>query len=296
MWLSWRAGIRELRMKNRLLEEFEKKKDFLVCVDSDGCAMDTMNSKHFHCFGPCMVREWGLQKWQDEILPRWNEINLFSMTRGINRFKGLVKALREINDKYTEIDDLPALEKWVRTSTELSNDALQRAVRENDSICLRKALAWSEAVNKAVETLPKEKIQPFAGVQEALAKAHEVADVAVVSSANREAVLDEWDKYYLLGHTDVVLTQDAGSKAFCLGALLERGYEPGHVLMCGDAVGDLEAAVKNGIYYFPILVRREDESWKQFVTEGLPHLLEGTFGGRYQQEQIEKFLNNLNGR
>ena len=37
------------------LNIFQKQKDFLVCVDSDGCAMDTMDIKHFRCFGPCMV-------------------------------------------------------------------------------------------------------------------------------------------------------------------------------------------------------------------------------------------------
>ena len=72
-----------------IFDSFERKHDYLVCVDSDGCVMDTMNCKHFHCFGPCMVAEWGLEEWQDEILARWNVINLFSMTRGINRFKGL---------------------------------------------------------------------------------------------------------------------------------------------------------------------------------------------------------------
>ena len=28
------------------LENFEKKKEYLICVDSDGCAMDTMDIKH----------------------------------------------------------------------------------------------------------------------------------------------------------------------------------------------------------------------------------------------------------
>jgi len=78
-----------------VFDSFEKKHDYLVCVDSDGCAMDTMNCKHFHCFGPCMVTEWALEQWEEEILHRWNDINLFQMTRGINRFKGLVMALLE---------------------------------------------------------------------------------------------------------------------------------------------------------------------------------------------------------
>ena len=74
------------------LDNFKKTKEFLVCVDSDGCAMDTMDIKHIRCFGPVMVEQWGLQKWKKQILERWNEINLYSMTRGINRFKGLAIA------------------------------------------------------------------------------------------------------------------------------------------------------------------------------------------------------------
>ena len=66
---------------------YTKRNDFLVCVDSDGCAMDTMDIKHVKCFGPCMVEEWGLGAWREEILARWNEINLYTMTRGVNRFK-----------------------------------------------------------------------------------------------------------------------------------------------------------------------------------------------------------------
>ena len=47
-----------------IFDSYKKTRDLLVCVDSDGCAMDTMNCKHFHCFGPCMVTEWGLEEWK----------------------------------------------------------------------------------------------------------------------------------------------------------------------------------------------------------------------------------------
>ena len=43
------------------LEEFKRGSDYLICIDSDGCAMDTMDIKHYRCFGPCMVAEWGLE-------------------------------------------------------------------------------------------------------------------------------------------------------------------------------------------------------------------------------------------
>lgn len=36
------------------LTNYKKKKEYLICVDSDGCAMDI---KHIKCFGPCMVEE-----------------------------------------------------------------------------------------------------------------------------------------------------------------------------------------------------------------------------------------------
>lgn len=279
-------------MSDRFLE-YTKRSDFLVCVDSDGCAMDTMDIKHIRCFGPCMVAEWGLEEWRDAILERWNEINLYTMTRGINRFKGLVMALGEIQEKYCEIEELETLEKWVKETPELSNAALEREIAGNDNICLRKALAWSCAVNQSIDRLPEEDKRPFSGVLEALKRAYRDADIAIVSSANLGAVLDEWDLYGLLEYTDIVLAQDAGSKAFCIGELMKRGYAPDHVLMCGDAPGDLEAAEKNGVYYYPILVRHEAQSWEEFVKEGIVHFLDGTYGESYQQEKKEQFLKNL---
>ena len=47
-----------------IFDGFKKSRDYLICVDSDGCAMDTMNIKHIRCFGPCLVEEWGLQNWE----------------------------------------------------------------------------------------------------------------------------------------------------------------------------------------------------------------------------------------
>lgn len=275
------------------LSEYKKKKDFLVCVDSDGCAMDTMDIKHIRCFGPCMVTEWGLEQWQDEILKRWNDINLYTMTRGINRFKGLSMALQEIHEKYVKIEDMDSLVQWAENSPELSNDALQRAIDEKDSLCLKKALSWSKAVNVSINALPEEAKLPFEGVKEALAYARKAADVAIVSSANPDAVLEEWERYGLLEHTDIVLAQDAGSKAFCIGELLKAGYDREHVLMCGDAPGDLDAAEKNGVFYYPILVRREKESWKEFREKAVSRLTEGSYGGGYQQKKIDEFLENL---
>ncbi|MCD8146076.1 MAG: HAD family hydrolase [Clostridiales bacterium] len=275
------------------LETFEKKREFLICVDSDGCAMDTMDIKHIRCFGPCMVEEWGLQQWKEPILTRWNDINLYTMTRGINRFKGLALMLREVNDQYTKIDDLEALEDWAANSDELSNSAIAKAIEKTGSICLKKALSWSESVNESINALPFEVKKPYEGVREALAYANERADVVIVSSANLQAVLEEWELYKLLDHVDLVLAQDTGSKAFCIQELLKKGYDPANVLMTGDAPGDYDAAKKNGVYYYPILVRHEKESWVEFRETAVDKLLSGAYGGAYQGEKAAAFLQNL---
>lgn len=275
------------------LKAFQKKKDFLFCVDSDGCAMDTMDIKHIRCFGPCMVEEWELEVWQEAILARWNEINLYTMTRGINRFKGLVMALKEIDEEYCCIEGIKELEAWVESSTELSNPALERAIAEKDSMILKKALSWSKKVNAGInELLPEEKL-PFEGVKEALEYAHRYGDVAIVSSANRQAVVEEWELYHLLEHVDIILAQDVGSKAYCIQELLKKGYDKKQVLMVGDAPGDKDAAKKNDVYYYPILVRHEKDSWEEFGDTAVAKLIDGSYGGAYQEEKEAQFFENL---
>lgn len=277
----------------KTLQDFTKQRDFLVCVDSDGCAMDTMNVKHLRCFGPCMVKEWGLEAWAEPVLKRWNEINLYSMTRGVNRFKGLAMALTEIDKRYTRIPGVAELAAWAGSAPELSNAALAEAVKTARGPALAKALAWSKAVNAAIDALPESEKNPFPGVAEALAAAHAAADVAVVSSANREAVEEEWTRCHLLGSVDVLCCQDAGSKAACIAQLKTKGYAPDHILMVGDAPGDQAAAEKNGVYFYPILVRREEESWRLFVSEALPRFIRDSYA-EYDQEARERFLDNLN--
>jgi len=281
-----------------IFDTFEKKHEYLVCVDSDGCVMDTMNCKHFHCFGPCMITEWGLEDWKDSILERWNIINLFSMTRGINRFKGLAMALGEINAQYKPIEGIEALQHWADTAPALSNDGVSKAAAEAADPAAKKifekALSWSKAVNAAIVALDEKLKVPYDGAKEGLAAAHTFADVAMVSSANRDAVEEEWGKFGLLEHTDIVLAQDIGSKAACIAEMMKFGYDPSHVLMIGDAPGDCDAAEKNGVYYFPILVNREKASWNEAIRIAYKKLQAGDFAD-YAEEKKQAFLRNLGG-
>lgn len=278
---------------SNILEGFTKNKDYLVCIDSDGCAMDTMDIKHIRCFGPCMIEEWGLAPWEGRILMRWNEVNLYSMTRGINRFKALELVLKEVDNSFKIIEGLEDLSQWVHSSRELSNGSLKASIEANGSMILKKALRWSETVNRRVDELLEEEKKPFKGVREAIEAICQRADVAIVSSANQEAILEEWKNHGLLKYTDIVLSQNAGSKASCIGQLLEKGYERERVLMVGDAPGDREAAAVNGVFYFPILVKKEEESWDRLLKEGFRRFAEGSFGGEYQEELLDEFERNL---
>ena len=270
------------------LHEFVRRKPFLLCVDSDGCAMDTMNIKHFRCFGPCFADEWGLGADRDAALKRWNEINLFSMTRGINRFLGLACILTEL---FPDDQNVAAFSRWAQTSKELSERAVEAHAAENP--VFSKALSWSRAVNKAIGALTDEEKTACGGVREVLEEAHKSFDIAVVSSANYAAVEEEWRRSGLLAHVDVLTTQQDGSKAHCISELLKKGYAPRSVVMCGDAPGDEKAANENGVFFYPILVRSEEASWAQ-----LPAFLELVKEGNAEGEEARlkaAFLRDLGG-
>ena len=278
---------------SNILDNFNKQKDFLICIDSDGCAIDTMDIKHIKCFGPCMVTEWNLEEWKEPILERWNEVNLYTLTRGINRFKGLAVALIEINEKYIKIEGLDEFVRWTEETKELSNESLEVEIEKTNNICLKKALEWSKSVNKSIDLLSDDEKCPFEGVKEAIILAKKVADIAIVSSANEKAVLDEWNKHGLLENVDIVLTQNIGSKSYCINKLIAKGYSRNNVLMVGDALGDLKAAEENEALYYPIMVRKEKESWIRFSKEALERFTSNSYDGEYQEKVIAEFKENL---
>lgn len=277
-----------------IISDFVKKKEYLICIDSDGCAMDTMDIKHIQCFGPCMVTKWSLEPWQQEILNRWNEINLYTMTRGINRFKALAMALKEINETWCPIEDWSVFLEWSKKADYLSEEAVKEQFKRSGKEIFKMAREWSEEVNVSIDLLEGDFKKPFPGVLEGLIKAHSKADIAIVSSANAQAVKEEWETHGLMDYVDLALTQETGSKASCIRMMLEKGYEKPQVLMIGDAPGDQEAADKNGVSFYPILVRKEEESWNRFTSEILSVFLEGNYQGECRKRMIEAFEENLN--
>ena len=256
-----------------VFDSFRKDHDYLICVDSDGCVMDTMNCKHFHCFGPSLTVEWGLEEWEDTILRRWTDINLLQMTRGIRRFKALALILDEVDQRYTRIPGVKTLKAWANSADTLSNEMLAAAIEAEEDpdgkLCLQKALNWSLTVNEEIAKLPDALRKPFAGVRAALADAARYADIVVVSGANSEAVEGEWERHGLMPYASSVHSQDSGSAEYCITRLISMGYDPNNVLMIGDAPEDLETARHTGIHFYPIVVNWEEECWEAFTEEAL---------------------------
>ena len=243
------------------LNDFKKRREYLLCVDSDGCAMDTMNIKHFECFGPCFADEWQIKD-REAALRRWNEINLFQLTRGINRFKGLARILREM---FPNDPEVAAFKAWTDSAKELSESAVEAQIKAGGGYVFKKALAWSRATNAEIAALPDDKKRAFSGVYEALKDAGKDFDIAIVSSANYAAVTEEWERCSLLQLVDCVTTQQDGSKAHCIAELIKKGYDRSKAVMVGDAPGDMDAAESCGVQFYTILVNREEESWSQII-------------------------------
>lgn len=277
-----------------VLADFTKKREFFVCLDSDGCVMDTVRLKHCNVFCPELIRSFGLEQYNDYITEAWEEINLHSITRGISRFESVVQIFDRLKNRGVELPGSEDIADWVANSSELSTATLKAEVLRTGSPALRKLQQWNTICNRRIQTL-EPTFEPFPGVENSLRQLHAVADVAVVSAANESAIASEWNRYGLARHADVIFGQEVGSKANSIAAMLACGYESRKVMMVGDAMGDAQAAAANGVAFVPILPGREAESWRRLQEEALPKLLHGTFRPEYQAELLAALRSALHG-
>lgn len=260
--------------------------NYIFCVDSDGCAMDTMTYKHEKFFGPIAADKYDVED-KETFQKNWEDINLYTKTRGVNRFVGLVMGLESVD--YEGIDNL---KRWVDETSSLSNDSLEEEIRKVGTEDLKKALAWSEEVNESVaeaEGFDK----PFPGAKEGLKQLADNGTVYVVSSANKEAVESEWSRHGLLEYVEDLYAQDRGKKADVINQLIEQGNSPENIFMIGDSPGDLDAADANNTWFYPIIVGEEEDSWKSLRDEVINQITAGDFDQETQDKLTNAFWSNL---
>jgi phosphoglycolate phosphatase-like HAD superfamily hydrolase len=267
---------------------------FFIGIDSDGCVFDSMEVKHKECFCPAFIKHYGLQSVSRYGREVWEFVNLYSKSRGCNRFVAIQRALRLAAQRPVfaargvRLPDLAALDAWIARESKLGNPALRAAVAATPDPELTRSLAWSEEVNARVEDMVFG-VGPFSPVLPALRAMAAAADVIVVSQTPWEALDREWREHGMDRHVRAIAGQEAGTKTEHLALAAGGKYGPDRVMMIGDAPGDAEAAVANRALFFPIVPGHEEASWTRWLDEGLPRFLAGTYAGDYQRERRVEF-------
>jgi phosphoglycolate phosphatase-like HAD superfamily hydrolase len=274
------------------LPDYQPEREFLVGIDSDGCVFDTMELKHKECFIPAFIKYYGLQGVSKYAREASEFVNLYSKSRGVNRFPGLVEQLDwlrrrpEVRARGIDVPNPEGLRRWIPQETKLGNPALQRAVEETGDEDLKSALEWSLAVNRSIAEMVSG-VPPFPYVRECLERLADEADMIVVSATPGEALRAEWEEHDLSRVVRTICGQELGTKKEMLA--VARNYPAGQTLMVGDAPGDYNAAEANGCLFFPINPGREEKSWQRLFEEGIERFLAGAFAGDYQRQLLNEF-------
>jgi len=282
------------------LKRFKPKKKFFVGVDSDGCAFDTMGIKQRECFCPWMIGYFGLQPVAQAVRECKEFADLFSKTRGGNRHKTTKRIIAELLPSHPlvkargfKVPQYPYYFAWVDDPNSLlSNDGLKQAIAETTydkaKAELELALAWSERVNWSIAEIVKH-MPPFPYVRESLEKVQPLADIIVVSATPNEALRREWEEHDIAKYAEVIAGQEMGTKTQHLEYATKGRYEKNHIIMVGDAPGDMKAARVNDALFYPINPGKEIESWKRFYDEAFDKFINGQYAGEYEHKLIAEF-------
>lgn len=274
------------------MDNYVPKHEFLVGIDSDGCVFDTMEVKHKECFIPAFINAYDLQGASKYAREAAEFVNLYSKSRGVNRFPALVEQLDwlsrrpEVKARGVKVPRPEGVINWIAQETRLGNPALEKVVEATGDPDLKKALAWSRAVNEAIANMVRG-VPPFPYVKKCLEQFADSADMLVVSATPNAALEAEWEEHGVAQFVRAICGQEAGSKKETLA--LATHYDDGKTLMIGDAPGDHKAAVANNCLFYPINPGEEVSSWKRLFEEGIGRFLEGTFAWEYQQQLLDEF-------
>ncbi len=282
------------------LKDFKPKHKFFVGVDSDGCAFDTMGIKQRECFCPWLIAYFGLQPVARAVRECKDFADLFSKTRGANRHITNKRIISELLPKHPmtrardfTVPQYPHYFAWVdEPSSVLSNDGLKQAIDKATDPEVKEelelALAWSERVNWAIEEIVKD-MPPFPFARESFERIKRVADAIVVSGTPCETLGREWEEHDIAQYVEIIAGQEMGKKAQHLEYATKGRYEKNHVLMIGDAPGDMKAAKANDALFYPINPGDEIESWKRFHDEAFDKFLNGEYACEYEEKVIAEF-------
>jgi len=277
----------------QVLRDFKPSKEFFVGIDSDGCIFDSMEIKHQECFAPMFIKHFHLQAVSKYARETWAFVNLYSKTRGANRFPALVRALNLLRERPqviargVKIPDTKALDEWIARETKLGNATLAAEVK-NGNRGLDQVKVWSDAVNDTVLDLVHG-VPPFPLVRECLQQISAKADAMCISQTPVDALQREWSEHGIEKFVKIIAGQEMGTKTEHIKFAAKDKYAPTKILMIGDAPGDFNAAKKNGALFFPINPGKEEASWERLHNEALNRFFAGTYAGEYETALVKEF-------
>jgi phosphoglycolate phosphatase-like HAD superfamily hydrolase len=277
----------------QVLRDFRPEKEFFIGIDSDGCVFDSMEIKHKECFTPMFIKHFGLQAVSKYAREVWEFVNLYSKTRGANRFPALVRSLnllrarQQVQSRKVAVAGTGALEEWIGRETKLGNATLAAEVKKGNE-GLAQVKVWSDAVNQMIEDVVHG-VPPFPLFRESLERMEKRADTMVISQTPTDALEREWLEHEIRSGVKIIAGQEMGTKTEHLRFAAKDKYAPEKILMIGDAPGDYKAAKSNGALFFPIVPGQEEDSWKRFHDEALDKFFGGTYAGDYESGLIKAF-------
>jgi phosphoglycolate phosphatase-like HAD superfamily hydrolase len=285
----------EILKAARPLAEMQHRYDFFVGIDSDGCAFDTMEVKHKECFIPNTIKHWDLQPVSKYGREAAEFVNLYSKWRGINRWPALVMVfdlLRErpeVQARHAAIPEASRIRKFIADDGfPKSNDGMKAYMVEHPDPELDRAWGWTTGVNATVAEIVHG-VPPFPYVRESLEVLADKADMIVVSATPVEALTREWEEHDIARFVRVIAGQEMGKKGYHLELAARGTYASDHILMIGDAPGDMKAARQNDALFYPINPGHEEASWQRFYEEALHKFLAEEYAGDYEAAVIAEF-------
>jgi phosphoglycolate phosphatase-like HAD superfamily hydrolase len=276
------------------LRGLPKTTDFFVGIDSDGCVFDSMEIKQQECFCPAFIKHFGLQAASKYARQVWLFVNLYSKTRGCNRYLAVQRTLKLIQERPEfaarglNVESIAALDAWIVEEPKLGIPALTAKVEATGDEDLTMVLAWANEVDARIKDLVFD-VPPFPGVRESLQKLTGKADMIVVSQTPVEALTREWSEHGIDSFIEFIAGQEAGTKTQHIEYAAGGKYAPEKTLMIGDAPGDLKAAKANNALFYPILPGNEEASWARFHDEAIDKFLAGEYAGAYEAELMAEF-------
>jgi phosphoglycolate phosphatase-like HAD superfamily hydrolase len=286
------------QITQQTLIDLKPTKEFFIGIDSDGCVFDTMEIKQKECFCPNVIKYFNLQVVQKYARETWEFVNLYSQTRGCNRFLAVERMIellgerKEVKARNARMPDISELKDWLKKETKLGNPTLQKLVDQKPTPFLKNLMAWSKQVNKDIESMVFG-MPPFPFVIDCINKMNKKADSIVVSQTPVEALVREWEENKMEHLVRLIAGQEVGTKTEHLKFAAVGKYPANKILMIGDAMGDLKAAKANGVFFFPVNPGHEEASWERLFKEGLDKFFGGKYEGAYEKSLIEQFQKYL---